>query len=293
MKKTSLISGLVLSTIILSAVPFTAHADSAATTRGDVEFQANDDKDGGNPGEPKDGSQVPITNAKDPKDANKLDGSWGKGAVRLEWVPNFHFGKQKISSADAFYPADWQDQVTIDPTGSPKDVKDYPQYAQVTDESGKSVSKWRVNVKQSVFKGNDGTKDVELPNTMITLFNTQAYNSNSDALTPADAQKMTKEIFTLTDVKNDAGGSRKGTPITTTGIELGQSTQSIDAVNGKTANGTKTSVVFAEDDQFNGEVSATRTDKNEAVKLFSPAKDVKVEGVTYTANLEWDLIVAP
>ncbi|MEG2254581.1 MAG: WxL domain-containing protein, partial [Vagococcus sp.] len=88
-------------------------------------------------------------------------------------------------------------------------------------------------------------------------------------------------------------GVRKGTPITTTGIELGQSTQSIDPVKGKTPNGTKTSIVFAEDDQFNGEVSANRTGKNEAVKLFSPAKDVKVSGVTYKADLVWDLVVAP
>ncbi|MBO0477330.1 WxL domain-containing protein [Vagococcus sp. DIV0080] len=292
MKKTTLISGLVLSTIILGAVPFTAHADSASTY-GDVTFEANDDKEGGNPGEPKDGSQVPITNSKDPNDPNKLDGSWGKGSLRLEWVPNFHFGTQKISSADSYYPTAWQDQVTIDPSGAAKDVKDYPQYAQVTDESGKSVSKWRVNVKQTVFKGKDGAKDVELPNTMITLFNTQAYNSNSDHIDPVEAQKMTKDIFTLTDVKNETSGVRKGTPITTTGIELGQSTQSIDPVKGKTPNGTKTSIVFAEDDQFNGEVSANRTGKNEAVKLFSPAKDVKVSGVTYKADLVWDLVVAP
>ncbi len=293
MTKKTIISGLVLSTLILGAVPFTAHADDSATTYGDVKFEANEDKDGGNPGEPKDGSQVPITNSTDPNNPAKLDGSWGKGSLRFEWVPNFHFGTQKISSSDSYYATAWQDKVTIDPSGTPKEVADYPQYAQVTDESGNTVSKWRVNVSQTVFKGNDAGKDVELPNTMITLFNTQAYNSNSDHIDAGEAQKMTKEIFTLTDVKNDASGVRKGTPITNTGIELGQSTQSIDPVKGKTPNGTKTSIVFAEDDQFNGEVSANRSGKNEAVKLFSPAKDVKVAGVTYKADLVWDLIVAP
>ena len=291
--KKKIILGLILSPIILSAIPFSVSADDSGTTYGDVKFEANDVTDGVNPGEPKDGSQVPIDNSMDPNDPSKPDGSWGKGSLRLEWVPNFHFGSQKISSADSYYPATWQDEVTIDSSGTPKVVKDYPQYAQVTDESGKTTSKWSVRVKQTVFKGKDGAKDVELPNTKITLYNSQAYNSNSDHVDPVEAQKMTKSIFTLTDIKNDIGGTRMGTPITTTGIELGQTTQSIDPVNGKTANGTKTSIVFAEDDQFNGEVSTTRTSKNEAVKLFSPAKDVKVAGVTYKADLVWDLVVAP
>lgn len=261
MKTKKIISGLILSTIILGSVPFIVSADDSVKTYGDVKFEANEDKEGGHPGEPKDGSQVPIDNSKDPNDNSKLDGSWGKGSLRLEWVPNFHFGSQKISSSDTYYPAAWQDEVTIDSSGTPRKVENYPQYTQVTDESGKTISKWSVKVKQTIFKGKDGTTEVELPNTMITLFNTQAYNSNSEHVDPTEAQKITKNIFTLTDIKNDVNGVNKGTPITTTGIELGKSTQSIDAVNGKTPNGTKTSIVFAENDQFNGDVSANRTTK--------------------------------
>lgn len=293
MKKTTLLSSLILSTMVLGLVPLSASANDSATTQGDVRFETNEDGTGGNPGEPRDGSQVPIENSQNPNKPGELDGSWGKGSLRFEWVPNMHFGSQKISSADSYYPVDWQDKVTIDPDGVPQEVASYPQFVQVTDESGKQESNWSVSVKQSVFKGMDGTKEVELPNTMITLYNTQAYNSNSDHLDPVEAQKMTKAIYTLADVQNETSGKRLGTPIGSTGAELGKTTQSIDPTNGKTANGTKTSIVFAENDQFNGEVASVRSAKNESIKLFSPAKDVKVAGVTYTADLEWNLTVAP
>lgn len=284
MKKQMIISSALLAIIGGTLVsPVTLAAEevgklSQANTTGDVMFEANDSKpedEKWTAGEPKNGSQNTIENGE--------DGNFGNGALRLDWVPNFHFGKQKISSSNQEYSAKWTPEVIINKgKADEKKVSNYPQYVQVTDESGIIDSNWKVTVKQLPFKTEKDGQTYTLPNTSVKLYNTQAYNSKSTDLDSKKAKKQTEAIVTLTSLNG-------GVLLLDQEFTLAQSAKSVDNPKTETSNGSKTSIVFAINEQFNGDVSGTRDELNEAVKLFTPASDVKLVEQMYTADLVWNL----
>ncbi|MGX7013474.1 WxL domain-containing protein [Vagococcus silagei] len=263
---------LLLSTITLGAFVFTTQSANAAPitsakTIGDVTFTTGGDEDneGGKPelpGEP--GGKVNPDG----------DGSFSNGTLRLEWISNFHFGSQKISSADQDYASIWNPMKIR----GQEEMTYYTPFVQVTDETGNPNQTWELKVSMAdddKFKEENGTGI--LANTYIELYDVQRTNR----VYHGDAFK---------NIIQEAAAETFETPkrIDKNGVVLAKT-----KVPGAT-NGTKTSVAFASPADFDRTTSdmvgiKEENGKNNAVKLHSPSSDVKVATKKYTATLTWEL----
>ena len=155
MKKQSIVSVLLLSSMVLSSATTLAASPGASEgspaerdTAGQVVFEENNEPT--TPVDPID-PDVPVEPGTD-------------GPLSLDYASAFNFGKQKIISKDKVYYAATQ-EVIIDGVHSQK-----PLYAQVTDGRG-SLAGWSLSVKQNgQFKTDDGQ---ELVGAKIKFINGQ------------------------------------------------------------------------------------------------------------------------
>lgn len=270
MKKTLstiLLSAMVLGTVAtsVSAVEFTDPANPTTTT-GDATFKPKENVDGGNPVGPEDGGSESVT----PVDPNNpdggIDGGFSSGPLRIEFVPNFHFGELEHTTNTQEYPAIWPVQVDAD--GNQTNTA---HFAQVTDETGNATQKWQLEVSQTTPFTNGASV---LENTRIKLYAGSIYNSNS-----ANAA-ATDELLTMPTIDGAAG---EAIPMTADG-----SVKLLQVKEGKGTNGSQSSFVFADKTVYNETDKSVTTEKNEQLKLMVPKGDNTVNG-TYEATFTWTL----
>lgn len=138
--KFTLLSALVLSGLgSLATTTCAAEETAVRSTDAQVKFAPSDDPT--DPVDPTDPTNLidPI----DPTDPTKPVDPGTDGPLRLDYVSNFDFGIQKISSTDQTYQA--KAQMVKTKGGSMKAV---PNYAQITDNRG-TLEGWSLSVKQN------------------------------------------------------------------------------------------------------------------------------------------------
>lgn len=153
MKKTSTITALLISTVVLSTASpaFAAPLGTNVT----VQFKAEDENatGGGNTLDPTD------PNGNGVKPSIPGDGNATKGPLRIDFAPNFKFGTVVMSGNAADYHPINLSLDMLDTAGAiTSDKKVVPHYVQVTDNRGNNEG-WVLKMSATAFKG---TKNTEL-----------------------------------------------------------------------------------------------------------------------------------
>lgn len=278
MKK--IITAALLSAAALGMVATSAAAEINVSTTGDVSFQAPDEHtEGGNPTAPEDGGTTPILPIipGEEGEEDELDGNFSNGPLRLEFVPNFHFGTQDNSSVNQSYHSLFPSGQVTEGAGS-TELAAVPLFAQVTDERGLAEGKWQLSIQQSSLFSN-GTTD--LANTRVRIHDLQAFNSNATAASETAALVGIPSLTSFSEVATD------------------YATTLMWVKDGQTTNGSRTSLVFSDaatytplkDPQGNSVISSfvPTTEDNAGLQLFVPGSDVTEAGETYTATFTWEL----
>lgn len=247
-----------LASIVLSLVGGTNLASAASVpTKSDVIFE--EDKDPNTIGE--------IIRPGTPSEVIEPDeGGHTTGSLRINHVPNIHFGNQKISTASKEYNAVVE--------GYKKDgVANYiPNFVQVADARGSMTAKWKLSVVGTIFSPTVKTDSPKLTNTHITLNQEKITNNVYDELTPNTTLDRVAG-FGTTAVKINTDG--------TSGIDI------LNVKANQNTNSTITSSVF--NANYTKDVTYTADQENTGISLHVPASDIKVDGETYEANLIWTL----
>lgn len=178
MKKGTLLSGLVLATVAVGAVPVHAEEVANRETEAVVKFKAPDKIDSKNPvidPEDKEG-ETPVTPI-DPVDPTKPVVEGSSGPLTLDYASSLNFGENVISTKDEIYFA--SAQVLKDPAGVEKTG---PLFAQITDNRG-TLEGWTLSAKQntpfvSAIKGQ-------------TLEGTEIVFQNASAMSPGQSAAPT------------------------------------------------------------------------------------------------------
>lgn len=204
--KTSLASVSALAVLAVgTALPAVAHADDSTAS---VTFQANTKPttpvDPENPDNPFTPDQ-PATN--------------DNGPLSIDFISNFNFGTQEITTKDAVYNAALTSGT--DSTGA-KTSK--PNFVQVTDNTGTSKG-WSLNVKQvaQLVNGTDSLQGAQ-----ISLSNLQAVsNSASNATSPTVSGNLTLTPGTAAKITTADVNQGEGTWVTRFGKDATEGTNSV------------------------------------------------------------------
>lgn len=272
MKKVSLVSTLILGTLLLASLTVDAAEPITQTTKGDVTFKTSideTDNNGGNPVNPGEDGTDPVNPGEDGNSTN--------GTLRFEWISDFHFGDQKISSGNQKYPAIWN-KVTLGADETVRPDATYAPFVQVTDETGDPNKTWELKVKmldRGKFQYKDGEDQQVLENTYIEIYNVQRTNTvyKGENLAKALANPGVEVYGTAKTIDN-------------AGVVLAQTFK-----KGST-NGTRSNVIFAGEtdyDRVTGEMKPEAQEVNNALKLNTPSSDIKIKDKKYTATLTWEL----
>lgn len=279
-------SAAALLALSLAAVPAAAAEVGSTSTVGDVTFKGADtDTPGGNPSTPGDDKKDDFIT---PDEEDK--GSSTTGPLRIEYVPNLHFGEQTISTKNEEYNSLWNQGTVAGGT----DMQNIPIFAQVRDETGSKTNSWKLTVQQTSLFAAAASEGVDpLENTRVRIYAATPYNSlynlsNKDK--PA-GQEVSKKAAIPTALSS---------AITTDGYKTipGPSDPdgALEILNGTDTNGSDSSVVFSDTTQYDPN-SATdpytvHEDQdnpgNTGLKLFVPGTDVAY-ATGYTANFTWTL----
>lgn len=243
---------------IVSSEKIVLAVEDSKNTNAEVNFIVDENKKGGNPSIP----------GKDDEPLRPNDPGWyTDGPLRIEYVPNFKFGMQRISRENQTYDAFWN--YGKDSKGKERII---PHFLQVTDERGNpnvSDAGFEVRLKASTFKEKDG--DHELPNTRLQFRESTLVSSISK-----DADSILNGFMFDNEIDKKIVIDEEEKVILSTKL-------------GKTSDGSKSYNVFSKDYSYNtffGE-SKTIPKKNEGVQLFSPRADKKKEYVDYESTLTW------
>ncbi|OJG75033.1 hypothetical protein RV12_GL002078 [Enterococcus quebecensis] len=240
-----------------------------ASTETTLEFIPND-ANGGNP----------VVPGKGPEERariypEKTDGSFTNGSLRIEHVPAIRFGQQKISSKIEYYQALWGSGTV----GEDETKVKIPSFAQVTDERG-IQSSWELTVYQEKAFQNTKNDKNTLENTRIEIHEGQLFNT-----VEPDASVLVSGVLGL-DASNAVD-----IPV---GVK-GNAIKVMATKEGKTTDGSKTSIVFASAKDYDNDATFYAAEKQAAlsidhsgIQLRTPGKDKK-EKATYSANLIWTL----
>lgn len=228
MKTTRLISSTLLaSTLLLTgAVAISAaEGEDSVNTNAKIEFTTEDENGGGGPVDPEDPDK-PVTPGG--------EGGSTKGPLRITYVPNLSFGKQKVSGSTKTYNA-VASKVEKNEDGL---VVDGRHFVQVADERGEETpSGWNLTVQRDEFKQNENgliltgaklnfAKDKEFDYTNegskdITRADVEV--KNGEASLVMNAPKETGDFFNSTAYGKTDGVTGEGTeesPKTTDGVQL-------------------------------------------------------------------------
>ncbi|MEI5988688.1 WxL domain-containing protein [Enterococcus crotali] len=175
MKKSTIVSALLVSTFMLGATPTTVLADQVAASKTDatVKFQSEStEADGG-------GTTLDPTNPEgegikpDPGEGSEST----KGPLRIDFAPNFKFGTVTMSGNAADYNPLYPKVSLLDKNGEltdPLQEKYVPHYVQVTDNRGTNEG-WELAVSATPFNGTINP-DADLKAT-LTVSNAQLTTS--------------------------------------------------------------------------------------------------------------------
>lgn len=156
LKKVALAGVLSFSSVLAAGAPVFADEVGTMNSKTDVSFTVSEDPT--NPVNPVDpGTEV---GPKDPNDPNDPHEPGTKGPLSIDYVSNFHFGKQAMSGNDKVYTAQLD---KVKEKGTDGKEIEVPNYLQVTDNRGTNKG-WKVTVKQDgQFKaGNNELTGAEL-----------------------------------------------------------------------------------------------------------------------------------
>lgn len=251
MKKTIILG---LASLGILAVTGPAVLASEAETRSDVNFRVNPNPD-----------EVDIVKPGTPDDKIIPDGGGHTiGNLRLTHVPDIHFGQQNISSSSKeFHP-------TMQKYTEASSEKYMPHFVQVDDARGSMSATWSLSVSGGVFTPKNATNP-KLENTYITLDQQTLTNNVYDEISVTETAKRVTGFTDSAKINTDGK----------TAVEI------LKVKTGQNTNSTKTSNVFATGYTTATEYNESQT--NEGITLHVPANDIKVDGETYTATLNWIL----
>lgn len=258
MKLNKIVAGLLLSGIVLSAATSAQAAVDSKASEGSVKFSTEPlvDYEIIKPGTYED----LIT----PQDG--VNGT--KGAIQMNWVPNFRFGEVGTSTITQKY----NSLLATHDAGTTTGVKN-PQFVQVADARGVD-GKFRVTVSASKFASASHT----LENTRIQFMDAGKVNTNQLDRDGVDSDASTW----LSGVADGGltGGVRNEIPTEGGAITVLQSGAGYKS-------GTISSVVF--DSEYTSVKDYSAATENAKVKLSVPGGDSPQAGVEYKANLTWTL----
>lgn len=199
MKITKLAATSLLATVILGAAPVIANADDGATyaTKGQVAFVPSTSTDPTSPVNPTD-PDVPVAPV-DPTDPTAPITPGTPGPLSIDYISNFDFGTQEITTATKTYKAAAQ---TFTDTTTPA----APLYAQVTDNRGTDAG-WNLSANATKFTA--GTN--ELTGAQISLTDSAAVKSNSNNAAAPTVNDVTLTPGAAVTVASAATGNGAGT----------------------------------------------------------------------------------
>jgi hypothetical protein len=208
MKKASV---LFLSTLALAALAAPAQSFAAEyTSNGIVEFKPSED-----PTDPSDPTDP--TNPVKPIDPTDPDGPnpGTNGPLSIDYASSLDFGVQKITSKNETYYAAPQKYQALDAQGNPDtEVKEGPNYVQVTDNRGTEAG-WTLKVNQ---KGQfTSTSGKELTGSVITFKNGSVVTASDSGEPTGPATFALDPSGVQSDVMAAAAGNGAGTYLFTWG----------------------------------------------------------------------------
>ncbi|EOO65452.1 MULTISPECIES: WxL domain-containing protein [Bacillus cereus group] len=195
-----------------------AFAEEAASMRSvtDVIFTENEGITG--PVDPTNPDEVvePIEDPENPDDTHEPGTN---GPLSIDYVSNFHFGKQSISGHDKVYYAELENVKTE--KGQEKKV---PNYVQVTDNRGTNAG-WKLTVKQDEqFATADGKK---LDGAEIKLMNSVVNSATDKKYAPTAKPVTLNPDGSAQDVTSAQQGQGMGTWTTAYGQDIEQAKNSV------------------------------------------------------------------
>lgn len=250
--KKAIMLGLASVGILAASSP--AVLASEVQTTSDVIFRVNPNPD-----------EVDVVKPGTPDDKITPEGGGHtKGNLRITHVPDIHFGIQDISSSSKeFHPA-------MQKYTEANTEKYMPHFVQIDDARGSMTATWSLSVTGSVFTPATASNP-KLENTYITLDQQTVTNNVYDELSPTETAKRVTGFTDSAKINTDGK----------TSVEI------LKVNSGQNTNSTKTSNVFATGYSKTTEYEASQ--KNDGITLHVPANDIKVDGETYTATLNWVL----
>jgi hypothetical protein len=263
MKKSTIVSTVLLSTFILGTAPTAAFAEevAASETNATVKFEAEStEADGG-------GATLDPTNPEgegikpDPGEGSEST----KGPLRIDFAPNFKFGSVTMSGNAADYNPLYPKVGLLDKEGQlsdPLQEKYVPHYVQVTDNRGTNEG-WELAVSATPFKGTVNP-DADLKAT-LTLSNAQF----STAVKPVDGKDFVPAMLN-------------------TNVTLSSEPEVLIKANADQGMGSW-AAMFSETPSE----ELTVTDRNPNVTLHVPADSKKDPNEEYKSVITWTLSSTP
>ncbi|EKZ0410428.1 WxL domain-containing protein [Enterococcus faecalis] len=215
------VTTVCLSTFILGSLGMTSQAfaedGGSYTSNGIVEFTPSEEPT--NPVDPTD-----PTNPVDPIDPTDPEGPnpGTNGPLSIDYASSLDFGVQKITSKDQTYFAATQKYKTV---GATDEVKEGPNYVQVTDNRGTEAG-WSLKVKQEgQFKSTSGK---ELTGAAITFKNGNVVTASDSGKPTGPATITLNSDGSQSDVMSAAKGNGAGTYLFNWGTDATTAAKSIE-----------------------------------------------------------------
>ncbi|QBO35541.1 WxL domain-containing protein [Periweissella cryptocerci] len=258
MKITKLVASSLLATVILGAVPVIANADDSAaySTTGQVAFVPSTSTTPTTPVNPTD-PDTPVVPV-DPTNPDTPVTPGTSGPLSIDYISNFDFGSQQITTATKTYEATAQSFTDAKQAAAPL-------YAQVTDNRGSDAG-WNLSAKVSKFTSGAN----ELTGAQISLANSAAVKATTNNAVAPTVSNVTLDPANAATVASAAKGAGAGTWVDSFGSnsDLGSAT----------------------DTATDGTTSSRDTDK--AVTLEVP-NGGNAKAQKYTATIDWTLADTP
>ncbi len=266
MKKRRIVAGLMAASILAVNTTGAMAAGGEKESTASITYKASEEiTPPVNPEEP----DKPGTPYPEPEPGTK-------GPLSIDFVSDFNFGEQDITTVDSVYTLyetqQWWDEETYDGNGDP-DTDDVATYVQVTDNRGEA-SGWTLSVEQTTpFTYQDSTDPTDIKynhqieGTVITFKNINVNSAVEDTDMWPSYDNKDNDVSIYYDSTNSTAASK---------IMMGA----------KKNEGAGTYVA-----KF-GEVNSLVNNAKESVELSVPGKSIKYAG-NYETTITWTLSDTP
>ncbi|BCC57505.1 TPA: WxL domain-containing protein [Bacillus cereus] len=225
--KLALVGAVSFSTVLAAGAP--AFAEEAATMKSVTDVSFTESEEITNPVNPLNPDET--VESKDPNDKEDPHEPGTKGPLSIDYVSNFHFGKQVMSGNDQVYNAKLD---TLKVKGA-KESTEVPNYVQVTDNRGTNKG-WKLTVKQNgQFIADDKDKTV-LEGAELKLSNPVAKSATNEKYAPEVKEVTLNPNGDTQEVAIAAAEKGMGTWVTMYGEDAKKGVESVTlSVPGSTA----------------------------------------------------------